>query len=165
MWEDKDHQRLDKLRFDFTINVTEEYKNVSKHKRILAPVVHWNVVVYANNRKINQDEEEVFVIDEFFNSLAKQGEVPMYTCSCGNFECGGFYINVMYKKDIVIWKTEQRPVQKFTFSKINVLLFAEKLMKELKKLNNVLLENGLTPYFEIDEFKSKVQSYATYNHL
>lgn len=131
----------------------------------MAPAVNWRMVVYVNNQRINQDDDEVFVIDEFFNSLAKQGEVPMYTCSCGNFECGGFYINVMYKKDIVIWKTEQLPSQKFTFSKTNVLLFAEKLMKELEKLNDALLLSGLTPFYDIDKFKSKVQSYATYNDL
>ncbi|MBE0339529.1 MAG: hypothetical protein ACQEXV_00535 [Bacillota bacterium] len=164
MWKTNENKSVDKLTFEFFVDVAKEYKNVSKHKRVLTPVVKWKIIIYANELRLNEDEDEVFVITEFFNSLAQQGKFPMYTCSCGIFGCGGFYVNVLYEKDTVIWDTEQSSIKKFIFSKENVLHFAEELIEKLMGLNDLLQENGLHTYHEIDIYRAKVEYFARPNH-
>jgi hypothetical protein len=119
--------------------------------------------LYGNENRLNEDEEEVFVVDEFFNSLTQLGKFPMYTCSCGIFGCGGFYVDVLYNKETVIWNTEQSSIKKFIFSKENVLHFAEELIDKLMDLNDLLQEKGLQTYHKIDIYKEKVEKFSGTN--
>lgn len=33
-------------------------------------------------------------VEEFFNIKQQNGLVPLFTCGCGDFGCGGYYVNV-----------------------------------------------------------------------
>lgn len=86
--------KFDKLMVEVNGDVSKKYINVSKHKRILTPVVNERICLFVNDIRLNEDADEELVVTEFYNSLTHQGKFPMYTCSCGIFGCGGFYIDV-----------------------------------------------------------------------
>ena len=48
-------------------------------------------------------------IDNFFESIRKRGMHPLFTCTCGTFECGGYYIFVDYSKSIMVLKNSYGP--------------------------------------------------------
>ncbi len=141
---------MDQISLKFNIEVKKEYKNVSKYKRILQPVIYTNIGVFINDKKL----DDVFVIDCFFDSLFKEDTYPMFTCTCGVFGCGGYYVKVTNSEVGMIWETQQSPfvdapveeVNKsfnFIFSWSNIINFAEDLILNLKKLNNLRIENKL----------------------
>ncbi|MOA39064.1 hypothetical protein D3C78_1608130 [compost metagenome] len=84
----------------------------------------------------------------------------MYTCSCGIFECGGFYVDVLYRKETVIWNIEQFSMKTFIFSKDNILLFAEKLIEKLADLNHLLQENGSQTFHDIDMYRGQLKNFS-----
>jgi hypothetical protein len=118
----------DKLTTEVFVDVSKKYTNVSKHKRILTPVINERIYLNVNDIRLNEDEDEVFVVTEFFNSLTSQGKFPMFTCSCGIFGCGGFHIDVRYKDDSVIWGAEQSTYKKYLFSRENIRFIAKQLI-------------------------------------
>ncbi|WP_028609083.1 hypothetical protein [Paenibacillus harenae] len=81
----------------------------------------------------------------------------MFTCSCGIFGCGGFYIDVHYKDDSVIWGTEQSFFKKHLFSRKNIRLIAEQLINKLAEINDLRRENGLKINHDIEVFKTKLE--------
>ena len=154
---------FDELRVEVNVDVSKKYINVSKHKRILTPVVNETIILYVNEARLNEDDEEIFVVTEFFKSLTQQGEFPMFTCSCGNFGCGGFYIKVNYKNQCVLWKTQQVTYEKFLFSRYNIRLVALKLIKELAEFNDLRKENGLKPFHDIDSYIANLDLFLDQN--
>ncbi|CAH1207358.1 hypothetical protein PAECIP111892_02859 [Paenibacillus auburnensis] len=153
---------FDKLRVEVNVDVSKKYINVSKHKRILIPVIIETINLYVNEVRLNEDDE-IFVVTEFFKSLAQQGEFPMFTCSCGNFGCGGFYIKVNYKNQCVLWETEQATYGKFLFSRNNIRLVALELIKELAEFNGLRKENGLKPFHDIDSYIANLDIFLNPN--
>ncbi|MDQ0914561.1 hypothetical protein [Paenibacillus sp. V4I5] len=147
----------DKLTVKVFVDVSKKYINVSKHKRILTPVINERIYLYINDIRLNEDEDEVFVVTEFYNSLTSQGKFPMFTCSCGIFGCGGFYIDVHYKDDIVIWGAEQSTYKKHLFSRGNIRLITEQLIIKLAEINDLRRENGLKANHDIEVFKTKLE--------
>lgn len=79
----------------------------------------------------------------------------MYTCSCGIFGCGGFYIDVLYKKETVIWGTEQATFTKYIFSRGNIVRVAEGLINKLVELHQLLQEHGLQTFHDIEATKKR----------
>lgn len=146
----------DELTVEVSVNISKQYINISKHKRILTPVINETIILYVNEIRLNEDADEVFVVTEFFNSLTHQGKFPMFTCSCGIFGCGGFYINVNYKNLCVIWGTEQATYKKFLFSRENIRLVALELINKLSEFNDLRKENGLQTYHDIDVYRAKL---------
>ena len=65
----------------------------------------------------------------------------MFTCSCGIFDCGGFYVDVHYKKKAVIWSSERSSYKEYIFPEENIVLIANELIEKLTELNNILKEN------------------------
>lgn len=148
----------DELSVEVTVDISKKYINVSKHKRVLTPVIKETVILYVNGVRLNE-EDEVFVVIEFFNSLSQQGQLPMYTCSCGIFGCGGFYVHVSYKDQGVIWETEQSTYRKFLFTRDNISLVAQKLIKELSALNDLRTASGLQTYHDIDSYRARLDEF------
>ncbi|MEK5489141.1 hypothetical protein MKZ24_00140 [Paenibacillus sp. FSL R7-0297] len=146
---------LDTLNFEMLVDISKKYTNISKQKRVLAPVVTSTISLYVNGLRLNEDEGEVFVVTEFFESLTRQGRIPMYTCSCGIFGCGGFYIDVLYKKETVIWGTEQATFTKYIFSRGNIVRVAEGLINKLVELHQLLQEHGLQTFHDIEATKKR----------
>lgn len=150
-------QNSDKLTIEVIVDVSKTYMNVSKYKRVLTPVIVENVYLYVNEIRINEDAEEVFVITEFFNSLTDEGKFPMFTCSCGIFGCGGFYIDVRHKTESVIWVTEQSTNKKHIFTRENIRFVAEELIHKLSESNDLRKENGLQANYDVQAFRSKLE--------
>jgi hypothetical protein len=156
MWNIK-KKSFDKLTLEMSVDVSRKYKNVSKHKRVLAPVIEYGIYPYINGIKLNEDEDEVFVVTEFFDSLTHQGKFPMFTCSCGIFGCGGFYVDVKYKKKTVIWGIEQSSYKEHIFTEENIVLIAKELIEKLTELNSLLQENGIKTYHDINIYREKLE--------
>ncbi|WP_238650853.1 hypothetical protein [Paenibacillus piscarius] len=152
----------DELSVEVTVDVSKKYINVSKHKRVLTPVINETVILYVNEVRLNEDADEVFVVTEFFESLMQQGQLPMYTCSCGIFGCGGFYVHVSYKDQGVMWETEQSAYRKFMFTRENVRCVAQKLIKELSALNDLRTASGLQTYHNLDSYRAKLDGFINY---
>ncbi|NBD24649.1 hypothetical protein [Paenibacillus glycinis] len=150
---------VDELEIEIYVEVSQAYKNVSKYKRIMVPVVEYRINLSVNARRFNEDEDEVFVVAAFFDSLPS-----MYTCSCGLFGCGGFYVNVRHGRETVTWDAEQSTTMRFVFSKQNVLRVAEKLLEKLLELNALLLQNGLPDYHELDVYRANTAKFAQTLH-
>ncbi|HEX9063369.1 MAG TPA: hypothetical protein VF941_24620 [Clostridia bacterium] len=155
--------KLDKLSFELIIDVKKEYKNISKHKRELTQIVYSDINLFINELLL--DKDVVFVVDEFFDSLTKEGEYPMFTCTCGIFECGGYNVDVFHKKDLIVWVTEEIPFQdksiessnRFTFSWDNTIDFAKQLAAKLNDLNNLRIENGYKASYNIEKYNCIIE--------
>lgn len=63
----------DTLSVEIEMEVRKEYKKISKHKRVLMPVLDYRVDLYVNGHKF--DEDEVFVEKVFFQSLLSQANI------------------------------------------------------------------------------------------
>ena len=81
----------------------------------------------------------------------------MFTCSCGIFDCGGFYVDVLYKKKAVIWSLEQSSYEEYIFPEENIVLIANELIENLTELNNLMKENGLRTYYDVDTFRENLE--------
>lgn len=90
---------LNRLSFDMEMKKKKRkvYKNIARVKGRMVPVIDWQISLYINGNKL--DEDEVFVEDVFFNSLLYSGKYPMFTCTCGIFGCGGYYVDVVHNNE------------------------------------------------------------------
>ncbi|MFC3801923.1 hypothetical protein [Cohnella sp. GCM10012308] len=154
-------RHYDELAVKVIVDVSKRYKNISKHKRILAPEILESVYLLVNEVKINEDADEVFVISEFFNSLATDGKFPMFTCSCGVFGCGGFYIDVHHKRRIVTWITEQSTDKKHVFTSENIRFVAEELIRKLSEVNDLRIKNDMKANYDIQAFTSQLELFRS----
>ena len=50
--------------------------------------------LYASAVVNGQELPEVLDIDVFFEALTGSGPLPLFTCTCGVFGCGGYYVGV-----------------------------------------------------------------------
>lgn len=159
---------LNTLEFGFTIDEKQEYRNVSKYKRKLTPVVKWNIKLLIDGIPINEDQ--VFEPGVFFDSIRFEGRHPMFNCTCGIFGCGGYYVDVTHQKDHVTWVVEQDKLKdnllqtekKCVFSWNNLIKGAEDLILNLNELNNKLAKNGLEACFRTDEYLKIIEGIKKY---
>jgi hypothetical protein len=155
---------FDILSFQFKVEVKREFRNISKHKRVMMPLVYSDFKLYINNLLL--DEEEVFVEDIFFETLINQGKFPLFTCTCGIFGCGGYYVDVIYNQDGVIWLTEQSPFNdktlshrnEFRFSWENIINFSKGLVQRFEEVNGKLLENGQEIRFPTKKYREIIEN-------
>jgi len=140
------------------IKTRKVYKNITRVKGRMVPVVDWRILLYINGSKL--DEDEVFVVEEFFKSILNPGKYPLFTCTCGIFGCGGYYIEVIHEVESVIWLTEQSPFDdrtvkssnKFIFSWEQIFKFSEDLIQKFENLKSIMSVNEL-------EFNVDIESY------
>jgi hypothetical protein len=65
--------------------------------------------LYAAAVVNGQELPEVLDIDVFFGALTGTGVLPLFTCTCGVFGCGGYYIGVAHTADAWIWRNRYPP--------------------------------------------------------
>ena len=65
--------------------------------------------LYASAVVNGQELPEVLDIDVFFEALAGTGVLPLFTCTCGVFGCGGYYIGVVCTAEAWIWRNRYAP--------------------------------------------------------
>ncbi len=62
---------------------------------------------------INGNElEDILDIDEFFRSPGTAGLQPLFTCDCGNFGCGGYYVYVDTTPSAWVLRNRYHPLEK-----------------------------------------------------
>jgi len=153
----------DVLSCEIEIDSRKEYKNIAKHKRVLVPVIKWGIYLHINGHKL--DKDEVFVKDVFFESLRNPGKYPMFTCTCGIFGCGGYYVDVVHKDKTIIWTTHQSPFEdsaikstnRFVFLWSNIIDFSEELIRGLEQLKSLMVTNKLDFRFDLEKYKEILQ--------
>ena len=47
----------------------------------------------------NMNMPDILEIDGLFEAIQSEGKKPVFTCGCGNFGCGGYYIEVIHTQD------------------------------------------------------------------
>lgn len=155
----KEHEnKQDIISIDMEIETRKEYKNITRHKGRMVPVIDWRIFLFINGNKL--DEDEVFVEEEFFKSLLNPGKYPMFTCTCGIFGCGGYYVEVIHGGERVIWLTEQSPFEdrslkssnKFVFSWYQIISFSEELLHKFENLNSIMNINDLDFHFDVERY-------------
>lgn len=150
--------KSDKLSIEMKIEERKIYKNITKVKGRMISSVDWRLMLYINENKL--DEDEVFVVEEFFKSLLNPGRYPLFTCSCGVFGCGGYYVEVVHETEGIIWLTEQSPFNdhtiessnKFIFSWVQIIKFSKGLIQEFKHLKSIMSANELEFNFDIEKY-------------
>ncbi|MDQ0170080.1 hypothetical protein [Paenibacillus tundrae] len=148
----------DKLSMEMKIETGKVYKNITKVKGRMIPSVDWRLMLYINENKL--DEDEVFVVEEFYKSLLSPGTYPLFTCSCGVFGCGGYYVEVVHETERIIWLTEQSPFNdhtiessnKFIFSWVQIMKFSKGLIQEFEHLKSIMSANELEFNFDIEKY-------------
>ncbi len=65
--------------------------------------------LYASAVVNGQELPHVLDIDVFFEALTGSGPLPLFTCTCGVFGCGGYYIGVAYGDNAWIWRNRYAP--------------------------------------------------------
>ncbi|MFU1795607.1 hypothetical protein ACM1RC_17230 [Paenibacillus azoreducens] len=154
----KKENENDTLSVEMDIETRKVYKNVTRHKGRMVPVVEWIISLYINGDKL--DEDEVFVEEEFFKSLLSPRKYPMFTCTCGVFGCGGYYVEVIHESDELIWLTEQSPFMdrsikssnRFVFSWNQIISFSEELIHKFENLKSIMEMNGLDFYIDVERY-------------
>ncbi|MOA09204.1 hypothetical protein D3C78_1290180 [compost metagenome] len=150
--------KQDVLSIEMKIETKKVYKNITRVKGRMVPVVDWRILLYINGSKL--DEDEVFVVEEFFKSILNPGIYPLFTCTCGIFGCGGYYVEVIHEFESVIWLTEQSPFDdrtvkssnKFIFSWEQILNFSEELLQKFEKLKNIMSVNDIGLNVDIERY-------------
>ncbi|ULL16410.1 hypothetical protein DVH26_19365 [Paenibacillus sp. H1-7] len=159
IFSNKDNEiNQDILSFDMEIETRREYKNITRVKGKMVPVVDWRISLYINSNKLNEDD--VFVEEEFFKSLLNPGKYPLFTCTCGIFGCGGYYVQVIHEDNSMIWVTEQSPFKdrsfkssnKFVFSWDQIISFSEELIQNFENLKSIMKINDLDFSFDIEKY-------------
>ncbi len=56
--------------------------------------------------------KDILDIDEFFHSIETKGIIPLFTCDCGVFGCGGYYVEVISEDEGLIFKNSYKPFEK-----------------------------------------------------
>lgn len=141
-----DDCKYDTLSIEMEVEIKKVYKNISKVKGKMVSVVDWKLVVYINGNKLSHNE--VLVVEEFFNTILRSGVYPLFTCSCGVFGCGGYYVEVIHDEQSITWLTEQIPFEDpelipcstFIFQRDQVMKVAEELQQNLDKLQHIIME-------------------------
>lgn len=150
----------DTLSFDLKINISHRYKNITRHHGEIVPIIEWIFIVIVNEEQC--DEEEVFVIEQFFESLLHGGDFPMFTCTCGIFGCGGYFVNVAHTTKGITWKMEniplkllqnEKPPTKFHFTWEVITTAAQQLLSLLEDLRNIHIEHGLKFHYDIKSYE------------
>ena len=54
--------------------------------------------------------EDILDVDVLFLAIQEQGCLPLFTCSCGNFSCGGYYLKVLHQESGIIFSDRYKPV-------------------------------------------------------
>lgn len=150
----------DILTVQFNIELKHEFQNISKHKRVRMPVVKCSMSLCINELPL--DDREIFVESVFFQSLLHPGKFPMFTCTCGIFGCGGYYVDVLHTNTTVTWITEQSPFTNasdessnvFIFSWSNLLNFAEELIRGYEEVERVRLAHNLQYNNNVDLYRN-----------
>jgi hypothetical protein len=71
--------RYDKVRFDVQYHQKDSDFGVSLEVRV------------SVNAKLLPD---ILDVNEFYQSLLKSGQYPLFTCVCGDFGCSGYYVDI-----------------------------------------------------------------------
>lgn len=148
----------DKLSIEMKIETKRIYKNITRVKGRMVPIVDWKLLLYINENKL--EEDEVFVVEEFFKSILSPGIYPLFTCSCGVFGCGGYYVEVIHEAERIIWLTEQSPFSdqtiessnKFIFSWAQIIEFSRELLQEFEHLKSMMSSNELEFNLDLEKY-------------
>ncbi|SEU19702.1 hypothetical protein [Paenibacillus sp. NFR01] len=149
----------DILSIDMETETRRVYKNISKVKGRMVPIIDWKITLFINGIKL--EEDEVFVPEEFFDSLRAPGKYPMFTCTCGIFGCGGYEVEVIHEDKHVVWITEQSPfadpsvisTNTFIFSWEQIIAFSEELVRKFEELKGMMNMNQIDFFFEDARYK------------
>lgn len=61
--------------------------------------------LFVNEGKIGEN----FDVHQVFVTLGKSGMLPLFTCACGHFGCGGGYVDVIWGRRIISLKNLYKP--------------------------------------------------------
>lgn len=114
-----------------------------------SPAFNENVVsicidMYINNKRISNNLD----IDKVFNTLDQEGLLPLFTCGCGCFGCGGNYIGVSLKSDSMKLKNSYSPNDKQELNEqfeytISTDVWYRLLKKLLHKIELEVIDNKI----------------------
>jgi hypothetical protein len=65
--------------------------------------------LYASAVVNGRELPDVIDIDVFFEALTGSGPLPLFTCTCGVFGCGGYYVGVARDDSAWIWRNRYAP--------------------------------------------------------
>lgn len=156
-----DHEgNQDMLSIEMDIETRKVYKNISRVKGRMVPVIDWRISLFINGDKL---DEEVF-----FKSLLTPGRYPMFTCTCGIFGCGGYYVEVIHEDKFVIWLTEQTPFEDrsvkslntFIFSWDHIINFSEEFVQKFQYLKSLMNTNDIDFSFDVERYTGIIKEIA-----
>lgn len=89
----------------------------------------------------------------------------MFTCTCGIFGCGGYYVDVVHNNETMIWTTEQSPFMDstikssniFVFLWTNIIEFTEEFIQGLAELKSLMISNGLEFRYDLEKYMGILQ--------
>lgn len=62
--------------------------------------------------------KDILDVDEFFKVIDTAGISPLFTCSCGGFGCGGYYVEAIHEKTGIVFKNSYKPLETVAESSI-----------------------------------------------
>ncbi|MBP2654661.1 MAG: hypothetical protein H6Q73_2230 [Firmicutes bacterium] len=83
-----------------TVNIT--------HEESPAGGISVFVDVYFGERKM----QDILDVAVFFQAIVKSGRYPLFTCGCGCFGCGGYYVDVECTDKDWILRNKYHPLEK-----------------------------------------------------
>ncbi|MNJ41248.1 hypothetical protein D3C77_361660 [compost metagenome] len=93
----------------------------------------------------------------------------MFTCTCGIFGCGGYYVEVIHEDKSVIWVTGQSPFEDrsvkssnmFILSWGQIIRFLEELVHKFENLKSLMNTNDLDFSYDVERYNwiiNKIQT-------
>lgn len=83
-----------------------------------SPASNGSISVMIKVRINGKEMAEILDVDNFFESIGKRGMYPIFTCTCGVFECGGYYVFVDHSETSWVLKNSYSPADDPAKSKI-----------------------------------------------
>ena len=86
--------------------------------------------------------KDILNIEGLFSVFREQGYIPMFTCACGTFWCGGYYVKIEHLADGIVLKNGYKPVEKptendviqrfeYTLTWENLFIIANEILNKL----------------------------------
>lgn len=91
----------------FGVLIMDEIRMTVEKEKSLASnnAISLFITVFVNEKQ----QLDILEIDEFFTSLSTSGISPLFTCDCGNFGCGGYYVHVQHNKQGYVLNNSYKP--------------------------------------------------------
>ena len=107
-----------------------------------SPASNNGIGVWVQVAVSNMEFPDILDIDEFFQALKNSDHQvsPLFTCVCGSFGCGGYYLESEPQDKVWVWRNHYDPLEQQLIRKFQHAFSWEDIQRVARELVGVLEE-------------------------